>query len=100
MIAFNVTTKVAWDIADEWVDWNIEEHIPELMATGLFDDFKMYRLFEEEGEGATFTIQYFTSSKDRYDQYINQLAPLLREKVFTRWGNQFISFQTVMELVA
>ena len=99
MISYNITTKVTWDIVDEWIDWQLEEHIPEVMATGLFDEHKMFRLLEDEEDGVTFTIQYFTSIKDRYDQYISQFAKILRDKAFERWGNQFISHRTLMELV-
>ena len=99
MISYNITTKVTWDNVDEWIDWQIEEHIPEVMATDLFDDYKMFRLLEEEEDGATFTIQYFTSIKDRYDQYILQFSKILRDKAFKRWGNKFISHRTLMELV-
>ena len=100
MIVHNVSTKVPWDIADEWLIWQQEEHIPEIMQSNLFDDYKMYRIMEvEDDEGPTFTIQYFTSDKERYQKYIEEFAPTLREKAFARWGNEMVSYRTVMELV-
>ena len=100
MIVFNITTQVEWDIADEWLNWQREEHIPEIMATNLFDDYRIFRLMDIEGDdGPTYTVQYFTSAKDRYEQYIQKEAPMLLEKAFKKWGNQFISHRSVMELV-
>jgi hypothetical protein len=100
MIVYNITIKVNNNIADEWLAWQKQEHIPEIMATRLFDDYKMYRLLEQdEKDGITFTFQYFASSIEKYQQYISAFAPLLREKVFAKWGNQFTGFRTIMEAV-
>ena len=60
----------------------------------------MYHLFEhDDDESETFTVQYFTTSFERYNQYISSFAPLLREKAIDKWGNQFTGFRTVMKLV-
>jgi len=100
MIVYNITMKVNHDIVDEWLAWQQQEHIPEIMTTKLFDDYKMYRLLEQdEEEGITFTVQYFTSSKERYQQYISSFAPLLREKAFAKWGNRFTGFRSIMQAV-
>lgn len=100
MIVYNITIKVTHPIADEWLAWQKQEHIPEIMATQLFDDYKMYRLLEQDDEeGITFTFQYFTSTKERYQKYISAFAPVLRAKAFAKWGNQFTGFRTVMEAV-
>jgi hypothetical protein len=100
MIVYNIPCKVDPAIAKNWLIWQLEEHIPEVMATRLFDDFKVHRLLEQNDEdGPTYTIQYFTNSMDRYQQYIKNHAPLLREKAFAKWGNQFIGFRSVMEAV-
>ncbi len=100
MIVYNITTKVSRDIADDWVAWQKQEHIPETMATKLFDDYNMLRLLEQDEEdGITFVVQYFTSSKQRYQKYISMFAGVLLEKAFAKWGNQFIAFSTIMEAV-
>ncbi|HLK30237.1 MAG TPA: DUF4286 family protein [Puia sp.] len=100
MIVYNITMKVNHDIVNEWLDWQKHEHIPEIMATKMFDDYKMYRLFEhDDEEGLTFTVQYFTSSLEKYHQYISLFSPSLRDKAFAKWGNQFTAFRSVMKLV-
>ncbi|HMH33953.1 MAG TPA: DUF4286 family protein [Puia sp.] len=100
MIVYNISTKVPWYISDEWLIWQQEEYIPEIMQSNLFDDYKIYRIMDlEEDEGPTYTVQYFTSDKERYQQYIEEFAPILREKAFARWGNQLLSFHSAMELV-
>ncbi|HVM87243.1 MAG TPA: DUF4286 family protein [Puia sp.] len=98
MIVYNITMKVNRSIVDEWIAWQKNEHVPEIMATKMFDDYKMYHLLEhDDADGVTFAIQYFTSSLERYEQYISSFAPSLREKAFAKWGNQFTGFRTVMK---
>ncbi|HEV8504067.1 MAG TPA: DUF4286 family protein [Chitinophagaceae bacterium] len=99
-IIYNTTIKVDPQIEKEWIVWQKDIHIPEVMATGLFSDFKFFRLLEQdETDGITYVIQYFTSSIDLYKKYIDEFASLLNEKVFARWSDRFISFHTVMKIV-
>jgi hypothetical protein len=100
MICYNITIKIIPSIEAQWVQWQQEEHMPEIMSTGLFTDHKFFKLLEqEESEGITYVVQYFSSSMENYNQYISQFAPALREKAFAKWGDQFIAFRTVMEAV-
>ena len=78
----------------------MEEHIPEVMSTQLFDEYKFFRLLEQDdSEGPTFVIQYFTPLKENYEKYINEFAPVLRERAFKKWGNQFIAFRSLLQAV-
>ena len=100
MLVYNITLKVDPSIVEEWLAWQKEAHIPEIMATGKFDSYKFFRLLEQdETDGPTYIIQYFTSTKERYQQYIDGHAPLLRQKANDKWGNRFVGFRTLMELV-
>ncbi len=100
MIVYNVTSKVTWAIHEDWVRWMKEEHIPEVIATGCFTHAQFLRLLEtEDEEGPTYTAQYFAESKEKQEAYVATHANTLRQKVFDKWGNQFIAFRSVMELV-
>src|SRR4030095_12497878 len=100
MIVYNTTTKIDPQIEKDWIDWQRIEHIPEIMATGLFSGYKFFRLLEQdEAEGITYVIQYFGSSINEYKRYIEEFAALLSERAFAKWGDQFITFHTVMEIV-
>ncbi len=100
MLIYNITTKVSDAISDEWIKWQREEHIPEIMRTQLFEEPKFFRLLEQDdSEGPTFVIQYFTPLKENYEKYIKEFAPELREKAFKKWGNQFIAFRSLLQAV-
>jgi len=101
MIIYNVTVKVETTIAADWVAWMKQEHIPDLLKTGLFVDYRLCRLLEQdETEGITYTVQYFCDSLEHYQTYISEHAQRMRDKGFQRFGNRFIAFRTVMQVEA
>ncbi|MBS1597293.1 MAG: DUF4286 family protein [Bacteroidetes bacterium] len=100
MLSYNITTKISWTIANEWLRWQKEEHIPEMMSSGLFDNYNVYRLIEQDDpEGPTYIIQYFTSTEKKYKTYVEEFSLRMREKEFEKWNDQFIAHRTIMELV-
>lgn len=100
MIIYNVTTKVEASIADEWLQWMKNEHIPDVMQTGCFSSNKVVRLLEvDDSEGPTYAIQYNAESKADYNRYIQLHAAALRDKSYQKWGDRFIAFRSVMQVV-
>lgn len=100
MIIYNVTIKVEKQIADVWLPWLLNEHIPDVMRTNCFVDFKAVRLLDvDDSEGPTYAVQYFANSKADYDRYIERYARELRNRSLEKWGQQFIAFRSVMEVV-
>jgi hypothetical protein len=100
MIVYNITIKVLPEIEEAWIQWQQQEHIPQIMASGQFTEWKMFRLLEQDdSEGSTFIVQLFAPDKTHYQRYIDEYAATLRQLSFDKWGNQFIAFRTVMEIV-
>ena len=100
MIIYNVTIKVDWAIHDAWVAWMQQEHMPEVIATGCFTRWQFVRLLNvDEKEGPTYAAQYFAESNPDYNRYIELHADLLRKKSTDRWGDQFIAFRSLMQVV-
>ena len=100
MVVYNISIKVSVIIHDVWLQWQKQEHIPEVMATGYFTGYKFFHLLEQdESDAITYVVQYFASSIEQYDTFINEKAPALRQKATARWGDQFVAFRTVMEIV-
>ena len=100
MIIYNVTIKVDAAIAHSWLKWLLDEHIPEVMATGCFSGYKVVRLLEtDDSEGPTYAVQYNAEAKSDYNRYIELHAPEMRNRSTDKWGNRFIAFRSVMEVV-
>ncbi len=100
MIIYNVTIKVDNSIQHQWLPWLQDEHIPEVIGTGCFTRATILKLLEvDDSEGPTYAIQYFAESKALYNRYIEKFAPEMRQKSFDKWGNRFIAFRSVMQVV-
>ncbi len=100
MFVYNITMKVDNTIEEEWILWQKEIHIPEILSTGFFYEHRFYKLLEQdEGEGKTYVIQYFAMEKKDYEEYIHHHAPVLRERAFLKWGDQVTAFRTLLKAV-
>lgn len=100
MIIYNVTVKAEPSIAADWLEWLKTEHIPEVIATGCFTHARVLHLLEQDDtEGITYAVQYHAGNKELYERYIDVFSGEMRKKAFDKWGNRFIAFRSVMEVV-
>lgn len=100
MIIYNVTLKVDNSIHTPWLQWMNEKHIPDVMATGCFEKYVFVKLLDtDESEGLTYAVQYYALSKAQYNRYIELHAAQLRRDATSKWGNGFVAFRTLMEVV-
>ncbi|MES2430068.1 MAG: DUF4286 family protein [Bacteroidota bacterium] len=100
MIVYNVTSQVHHSIQNEWLQWMKTEHIPEMINTGCFTHAIILQLLEvDTSEGPTYAVQYFAESKSLYNNYIENFSPSIRKKSLSKWGDKFIAFRSVMQVV-
>ena len=100
MLIYNVTIQLQHSIHQDWLYWMQTKHIPEVMATNCFERYQLVKLLDvDETEGVTYAAQYYAANKEAYDTYIMQFAPALREDSIKMWGNKFIGFRSLMEVV-
>jgi hypothetical protein len=100
LILYNVTVNINEEVNNEWFEWMKEDHIPEVMATGLFTDCRMFRLLGSEADGGiTYSIQYFCESMEEYDEYQKKFAAEIQKKHNEKYKDKFAAFRTIMESV-
>jgi hypothetical protein len=101
MFIYNVTIKIDHSIHEAWLQWMSEVHIPNIMNTGCFEKFQFVKLLDtDETEGPTYAVQYYAISKAQYNRYIDIYSSQLRKESTDKWGNSFIAFRTLMEVVS
>lgn len=99
MILYNVTVSIDDSVHDEWLEWMKSEHIPNVLATGLFTGNKIFKIKSGVDEGNTYSIQYFLNSMEDYEKYQNEFAPKLQSEHSEKYKDRFVAFRTIMETV-
>jgi len=101
MIIYNVTVSIEPAIHDEWLDWMLSKHIPDVMRTGCFLENKVLRLQQTtESEGITYAFQYTLASMEDLERYQQNFAPKLQAEHSQRYKDKFVAFRTILEVVA
>lgn len=100
MIIYNVTVTLDLPIEAAWVSWMTDEHMPELMNTGLFLKYQLCKLITEEDlESASYVAQYYLADWADYETYIEAYAPQMRARGLAKFGDQIMAFRTVMKVI-
>lgn len=100
MILYNVTVKLDRDIEEDWLRWMKEVHIPDLMKTGLFLDYRF--LHVEDGaadSGNTYAIQYWLNNMEDFHRYQKEYAAELQAAHSRRYKDKYVAFRTLMKEV-
>ncbi len=101
MILYNVTVQTEHEIEQEWLQWMQQEHIPEIMATGLVEEARLCRLTDvAEDSAPTYAAQYLFASRQQYDRYLSEYATGMRQKGLDRFGSRFVAFRTVLDVLS
>lgn len=99
MIIYNVTIKIDLEVKDQWLNWMKQEHLPMVMATGCFIDYKMLRLLLDEEDGETFAIQYSVKDIDTLEFYQKNHGSQLREETEKLFKDRYVAIRSVLEEV-
>lgn len=99
MIIYNVTVNVEESIHDQWLAWMRAVHIPDVLKTGMFTDYRLCKVLSEEDTGLTYSFQYTCNSMELYKKYRDEFAPSLRNQVSEKFGDKFVAFRTLLEVI-
>ncbi|CAM1358545.1 DUF4286 family protein [Tenacibaculum soleae] len=99
MYIYNVTINIDESIHNEWLIW-MENHIPEVLATGHFLSAKMTQvLVEEEMGGVTYSVQYTAKTRENLDNYYKNDAEKLRIAGMQKFADKMLAFRTELKIV-
>jgi hypothetical protein len=100
MLLYNITVGIDKEVEHEWLHWMKTEHIPEVMRTNLFFDFKIYKVLHDEDEtNISYSVQYLAQTLDHVTTYFEKFAPSLLEKLRLRFKDKHVAFMTLLEEV-
>jgi hypothetical protein len=98
MFLYNVTIGIDREVEEEWLKWIKEKHIPDVMGTGMFVQYKMYKvLHDSEDNSVSYSIQYFALSIELVAQYLEVFAPRLSDEHMTKFKDKHVAFRTLLQ---
>ena len=99
-ILYNVTILIDHSRHDKWLQWMREKHIPEVMATGMFDSYKLTRILgADETQGVNYAVQYVSPDMESFLHYRDHFSANLQKNHKDQFGDHYVAFRTVMEIV-
>jgi hypothetical protein len=98
MFLYNVTIGIDPDVEQEWLQWMKEIHIPDVLRTGMFTSYKMYKVLHDNNDGSvSYSVQYFSVSLENVVQYLEVFAPTLVDQHHEKFQNKHVAFRTLLE---
>ena len=94
MIIYSVEISIGETIAKEWLKWMHSKHIPDVMNTNLFNQFKMFQNVDIEN---TYTIQYELNTMEQYLKYKKYFAPNLQKEHTEKFKGKFKAQRTLLK---
>jgi hypothetical protein len=81
-LSYEVTVRTETpDVGREFAAWMRHEHIPDVLATGLFSGAEFAEL-----DATTFRTRYLAGSRADLDRYLAEHAPRLRDAFAGRFS--------------
>jgi len=74
MIKYEVTAKVGAHLAGEYERFMIEQHIPDVMATGAFTSASL-----EMTSDGLYRVCYVAENREKLESYLNEQSTQLRK---------------------
>lgn len=99
MIIYNVTVSVDREVHEMWLAWMRNTHLPEVMATGHFLDYRLCRVLTADEEEVTYAVQYTCRNMAEYEQYQAKHAARLQAESQKYYGGKALAFRTLLEVV-
>lgn len=103
MILYNITIAIDHSVEEEWLQWMKEEHIPEVMDTGKFTEYSLFRVVasgsEQDGKSTSYSVQFYAESMKQVQLYAAIHAPELQQKMARRWPDKLVTFKTLLESI-
>lgn len=100
MLLYNITSIIDDTVADSWLKWMEDVHIPSVMASGKFVSHRLLRVLDSPNEGVTYCAQFVVEHMADYLDYQQNYAPTLQKEAQALYENKAVSFRTLMEYIA
>lgn len=98
MLLYNVTFGIDKAIETEWIVWMKANYLSSLMTTGLFIEYKIYKVLSHDDDtSVSYSVQCFAKSIEDVLKYLHEFAPQLTELHREKFKDRHVAFNTLLE---
>ena len=99
MIIYSITIYIKKDVETEWLEWMKKTHIHDVMKTGHFNSFNIFKVIvpSNDLDETTYCIQYDCKSIEDYSIYLETHASRLQKEHTLKFQNKVKAARAVME---
>lgn len=100
MFIYSVTVTINKEVEREWLEWMKNKHIPDVMNTGCFKEYKIYQVYSAYSEdGITYNIQYSFEKITDLEMYREKFAPQLQKEHKDKFEGKFVATRTILRKI-
>ena len=96
MIIYSIEICLEKEITKEWLNWMKSKHIPDVMRTNLFIQFKIFKNIDVEN---TYTIKYELNSMEEYLKYQKEFASNLQKEHTEKFKGKFQAERRLLKMI-
>ena len=98
MLLYNITVGIDKEIEAEWTEWIKNVYIAFVMKTGLFTEYKLYKVLTHDDEtSVSYSIQFMATSIENVVLYLEKFAPVIVEEQREKFKDRHVVFNTLLE---
>lgn len=96
-----VYVSVTRSVADEWLRWMVDEHVPDVLATGCFVRATVCRdSAGDDDDTIAYRVQYQTETEAALERYIADFSPALKKDHADRFASKVTARRDILSVVA
>ena len=100
MIFYNETYHVQEDIMQEWIQWMVKTHLPNVLRTGYFTQGRVLRIQSDQDVGGySFAVQLVAESQAILDEYKAKEEGRFHQQHLEKYADKALIFRTELHLV-
>lgn len=100
MIYYNETYHIQDDILQEWLQWMVKTHLPEILRTGYFTQGRVLRIQSDQDMGGySFAVQLVADSQAILDEYKAEHEARFHQLHLDKYADKALIFRTELQLV-
>lgn len=100
MFLYNETFGIDPSSEETWIRWMKEVYIPGVINTGMFNSFRFFKVLHESEDGTvSYSVQFFSSSINDVQQFLEVHAPPIVKKLHENFKDKHVAFRTLLQEV-